>query len=128
MTGTHDLRRRGLLPRVAGRTIGTITSVGWSIVLVASIVSGPDAQLDEEASWYEGTILATMVILNTAALASAFVKETLGSRLLIITAIAFGAAAIWMAGHNRLLAAWIAGGPYLVSGVRIAIAGRSGHR
>ena len=128
MTGEHDPRRRGRLPRVAGRTIGIITSAGWSIVFIASIISGPDAQLDEESSWYEGTILVAMVVLNAAALASTFVKESLGSRILIITAIAFGAAAIWMAGHNHLLAAGIAGGPYLVSGVLIAIAGRSGHR
>ncbi len=101
--------------RWIARGIGSLAGTFWLLTLIASLiveVIGGDMTLS-----LEGVMLGGLVIFATLGVLIAWRREGSGGMMVLIGAMAFGTFAYVTAGHNKVWAMLITGGPFLVAGI-----------
>ena len=96
----------------AGRIVGLIIAVTWTISLLISVIAewGTPIML-------EGIILGILVAINVASVIVSWWYPKIGGILLVIFGTAFFIFGYVTAGYNKIFAALISGFPFLVSGI-----------
>ncbi len=94
------------------RAIGLVAAGCWAVALGAGLVMG-----DAAAVSGEGITLSGLILFTILGLVIAWRNERAGGMIVIAGALALSVFAYVTAGHNKLLAVLVSGGPFLVSGV-----------
>ncbi len=97
--------------RWAARVVGTLAALGWLLILVVAVIT------KEEPWTYESTILVVLNVSSALGVLLAWRQEGRGGLFLTACGVAgciFGAVA---AGHNKIVAMLITGGPFVVAGL-----------
>jgi len=95
----------------AARGIGSLVAALWLFVGVVSAMyeTGP-------RSW-EDTVMAGLMITSVLGVLIAWWREGIGGTIVVICGVAHSTFAYVVAGHNRLLAVLVSGGPFLLIGI-----------
>lgn len=114
-TFRHTRDRAAKWMRWIARGIGTLTGVFCLLIGIAEVV-WPHTPPAPEAS-REGAMLAGLVSTNLLGVLIAWWREGIGGMVVVIGAMALGTFAYVTAGHNKVWAMLMAGGPFFVAGV-----------
>ena len=97
--------------RWIARGIGSLVGGLFLLIGIASAIFDP-------TPWsLEGAMLAGLVIFAVLGILIAWWREGIGGTVVLIGAIALGTFAYVTAGHNKVWAMLITGGPLLVTGI-----------
>jgi len=97
--------------RWVGRGIGSLMAAGWLLTGIVSALFG------REPWTWESTAMAALILIQAVGVLIAWWREGVGGAIVLAGAVAFSTFAYFSAGHNRLLAVLVSGGPFLVASV-----------
>lgn len=101
--------------RWIARGIGSLAGAFWLLSLIASLIA---EVMGGYTTWsLEGTMLGGLVTFAALGVLIAWRREGSGGMIVLIGAIALCTFAYVTAGHNKVFAMLISGGPFLVAGV-----------
>jgi hypothetical protein len=101
------------------RLIGTLGAGMWMFIIIGSIVKGL-GPLDPESLF-----LSILILLSTFSVVVAWRREGLGGAMVLASGIAYAIFSWIAAGRNKLFAAAISGGPFILSGILFLLSWRS---
>lgn len=116
MTSVRHTRERATKwMRWIGRGLGSLAGLFCLLIGIAEVI-WPHTPPSPEAS-QQGAMLAGLVITTVLGVLIAWWREGIGGTVVVIGAVALGTFAYVTAGHNKVWAMLITGGPFLVAGI-----------
>ena len=103
--------------RWIARGLGSLAAVWWLFIGVAETIS-PHSPRSAE-----GAILGALVTCAVLGVLAAWWKERIGGLVLVLAGSALCVFAYLTAGHNKLLAVLVSGGPFLAAGILFLLCG-----
>jgi hypothetical protein len=100
------------------RGISAFVTAFWLLISIAEAIGEP-----EPWTW-QSWMMAGLITSSTLGVIVAWWKEGTGGAIVIACAIAHSTFAAIVAGHNKLLAVLISGGPYLLIGILFLVSWR----
>ena len=104
------------------RTIGSVFMAFFLLIGIGSAFS------DDEPWTWESIVIVVLFIILTVGVVVAWWREGIGGTIITIGAITLGIFAYFSAGHNKVYAMLIMGGPLLASGISFLICWRRANR
>ena len=101
--------------RWIARGIGSLVAVLCLLIGIAEVIWSHTPPSPEASQ--QGAMLAGLVIFAVLGVLIAWWREGVGGTIVVIGAIALGTFAYVTAGHNKVWAMLITGGPFLVTGI-----------
>jgi hypothetical protein len=102
--------------------LSSLAAAMWMFIILVSAIQGL-GPLD-----LESLILTTIILLSTLSVLLAWRREKLGGTLVLASGITHAIFALIVAGHNKLYAASISGGPFILSGILLLLSWRRGRQ
>jgi hypothetical protein len=98
--------------RWIARGIGSLAAAWWLFIGIVELVwpHAPQASM-------EGAVLAGLMGTTILGVLIAWWKERIGGTIVVVGAVALCVFAYVTAGHNKVLAVLVSGGPFLVAGI-----------
>jgi hypothetical protein len=118
---TPNHNRWTAIARWSARVIGSLASVYWTLVLIASGLAELTSNAEPPAP--EGAVLSGLVVASVLGVLLAWRRERVGGPLALVGGVALSAFAYATAGHNKPFAILVSGAPFLVAGALFVISG-----